>query len=80
MTEKYGWTMTSARQDGGIVFWIGQIRVAELKFMRDGSKRVTLHTLTQAHKAGPYTNMSEAMKEMHRLLGTPRQEGLTNAS
>ena len=67
------WVMTSKRQDGGIVFWIGQIRVAELKFVRDGSKRVFLRTF-DGPVLGPYENMSEAMKEMHRRLSSPPVE------
>lgn len=55
------------------MFWIGQIRVAELKFVRDGSKRVFLRTF-DGPVLGPYENMSEAMKEMHRRLSSPPVE------
>jgi hypothetical protein len=65
------WVMTSERGDGGIIFWIGEIQVATLAFVRDNSKRVFIHTLDNS-SIGPYASMSEAMREMHRRLKSPR--------
>lgn len=70
------WIMSTKREERPVRyrFFIGQVQVAEVSF---AGKTVLLRTMGERYsdEESSHTSMSEAMKEMHRLLNAPSPEG-----
>jgi len=73
------WVMTSRREAGGIHFYIGRVRVASVLYNRREKGGVNL--VCPGIDGSPlFESVSDAMKEMHRLLSSPKEEDNRNAS
>lgn len=68
----FAWVMTSRRGDGGVHFYIGQVRVAAIRYLR-GTSGVYLSC--DGVSSSRHDSVSDAMREMHRLLRAPPLEG-----
>ncbi len=67
------WIMSSEKVGGFIHFYIGQVKVAHIALSMSNSRwKAYLHV--EGAKGGQFESVGEAMKEMHRLLRTPRDE------
>ena len=68
------WVMTSIKEDRGLTFLIGQVRVARVEF----ADRPVLHFWGDNIPATAYPDVSSAMKAMHvRLTSPPPERGTT---
>jgi hypothetical protein len=66
--------MTSRKEDGGVHFYIGAIRVASVMYNRGFIGGVNL-VCPGVNGSPHFANVSEAMIQMHKLLkSSPKQE------
>lgn len=71
------WVMSQRRVDGEYHFYIGAVKIAEIVFCKDAKRWKCFMRLMHSsvgYDLKDYESMSEALRDLHRLLNSPPPE------